>query len=1774
MPKQPLELKDFTGGLNTKIDKNDLNPNEFTESKGFMFDEVGRIRVMNVPETHKYDKTNTTPTLGNLNLSKGNGLVFIASDSAPLRLKILTDDASQIAVDKFITNSSNDTILSSEFVGKIVDRDTSGSAPDTFYVDVVQPGTGSNHYSVWTGNIYQMDDASGTNHADGGCDIYGSATELLNNSDFTQANIQPWMPFYSENVDYNAANDRVRFINIAVGGIKQDINQMTSALKPNTAYMVKVTLAKFTATGNTNSNTTVDNISSNANIFIGQKVTGSGIPDGTVVEAIAAGTEGASVTSITLSKAATATATGVTLTYQTFHGSMNGYVGFNGYYDESLDQYVSGTNEMLWPEDMDSNNVISKILITPQFPTSADIIFGVGSFGHKFQLDSVSIKELTAIEPISNTAKLGSVVENNLFIYEGSNKSVRQFSYTNGDWGNAFSLQQVVKSNNINFTEWTSGNGGTITNDGTIDFTDYFTTSDTITISGANNSELNADYNLSGATITPDSIALHADYPVLATETAGNYITLSKLADANTEPLMYPVKGTLRTVDKNLATTNTTTLRNPAESCFYGYIDKSYFNENVRRVGWEKFPMDIIEPRKGIISNSSTNPTHNSGFMDIMVRKNETTTNVVKWASNYDTNGFYAGRNFDEENQLISVRADILEAITNFPSIPIDENGDKPNSVILFCKRDTDGPGVSLTYNSRYDSTSSSAEYFDKVIDFSSPDFGSFKFDLYLEETQFSYLNITNTVQVYLGDLKHINQDADLSDMDVAEWSFDKDELQSGWNSIEIKPNEYTKTYGQYDSAKITYFGINISYSNNFTQGKVMQSGTSASGDTQFVLTNASYQTAAFTANPVGTVTSNNHSHDGQNEDDYFRNYNLDIELNSEGTPNLKKGDLLELRNNSTRSSATIFKTAVVTKVLDTDGDGLTNKVLVSVGVNDFDMGLRFDKNNNGSSDYYHPNLTSGDMAEFSSSGVWFEVLSSINSISYVNFGITNIRFTEGNEGSFKGNYKFYYSWVYDDNQESFLYPYVDSDGKELEIAFEYQPAFFNLLISESINGGFNHKINGNKRISHARIYYSVRNDEDEAVENPTYFYFGEVDLNKGFQLSGTKDYIPFYSFNDEDTINNQSSYYQIASKAKSSQINVLGTAGLFSASAWWLVANGFSVASNQLRYAHNASASTAMLNQEYDKDIVRNKYYEIKYTIDDGASAHALGSGAAQTRLFITQISDKKTYLPASKGTHNVVFKANENIGINIVENHQFNEDAKCTKGANWTIGTTGYATFGASGTASLLQDSDNYTVIEGDSYTVTWDQVAGGSNGVAVKVGGGTGSAEQANATATYTVVVVAGSDTDRVVEFIPNASFSGRIDNVEVKPLGKIKFEVENSQSGTSFSIDNVSIKNINNKDLSIANPPVYESFESKALYSNDDKSNNARFKTAAFSKGHLYVGNVEKDGKIYNDRMLKSLPNRFDLFPDGNFIDVNISDGEQIVALMAYNDRILQFKNNTLYVINVGGQTEFLEGTLNHMGVESENAVISTDIGVIWANSNGLYIYTDKGPQRLLNKISDDDWITFLKGGESTIDESALMVGYIPEKEQVLVLNTTSEDIYIYDFKTQSLSRGTDIIDTETYFTNFTFDKKNNKLIYAVNVSSNVTVKQYDNIKGSAGTTLHSGKFELETSHFDFGHPSIKKKVYKVHITHRNVRAANRVKLRYSTDSGNSYTDVPSGSLTYDASNPSNWITDSFSLSGVNNIFTFGLQVTDDGTDPVDAAFEINDISIVYRLKRVR
>ena len=388
--------------------------------------------------------------------------------------------------------------------------------------------------------------------------------------------------------------------------------------------------------------------------------------------------------------------------------------------------------------------------------------------------------------------------------------------------------------------------------------------------------------------------------------------------------------------------------------------------------------------------------------------------------------------------------------------------------------------------------------------------------------------------------------------------------------------------------------------------------------------------------------------------------------------------------------------------------------------------------------------------------------------------------------------------------------------------------------------------------------------------------------------------------------------------------------------------------------------------------------------------------------------------------------------------------------------------------------------------------------------------------------------------------------------------------------------------------LLSPNLTDTYTSRTGVSSDETAIKARFSTSSIVGRRVYVGNVKitkEDGttEIKTDAMIKSPVNSFDVFPSNGLVEASINDGESIVKLEEFADRILQFKQSTLYIINVSQDIEFLEDVYKHKGVDHPGAVCKTDYGVAWVNKLGCYLYDGKQVINLLEKggrqmIKDattgdsDSWEDFIT--ESATSNS--IIGYIPKKRQLIVVKdvdgtSRGGDIFLYDMVTGSWVQGYDKVrpGADTHKTNFVTDS-NGDLLVAMGTAGAVHV--WDDAPDG------SSFLRIKTKDIDFGFPGVRKKIYKVLVSYKG--DADSVKVEYGvngeTDIGDlkqfNSDDTPLLDKS-SAENLESWHTAELkptTSSEANNIYSIRLWVT----VTAGAGFAINDISVVYRMKSIK
>ena len=427
----------------------------------------------------------------------------------------------------------------------------------------------------------------------------------------------------------------------------------------------------------------------------------------------------------------------------------------------------------------------------------------------------------------------------------------------------------------------------------------------------------------------------------------------------------------------------------------------------------------------------------------------------------------------------------------------------------------------------------------------------------------------------------------------------------------------------------------------------------------------------------------------------------------------------------------------------------------------------------------------------------------------------------------------------------------------------------------------------------------------------------------------------------------------------------------------------------------------------------------------------------------------------------------------------------------------------------------------------------------------------------------------------------------------------------------------------------------SYETKSGLKEENTNIAVKYKTATVTNRMAYIGNVLFGGTVYGDAVFKSLVNKFDTFDSNRRLEASINDGDNIVKLENYADRLLIFKKNKLELMNISQEIEFLEDIYMHKGVSHYSATCKTDFGIAWVNKHGCYLYDGQRVSNLLEKkgrqiIKESEWESFITDFST--------IGYIPKKRQLIVLKncrgpfsltgnidpaadtavpgtgtkflsevfpgdsincngeirevakvisdtsltvtaafsntgvvsnvvctppSTEGDIYLFDLVTQSWVKGDSKCQDGEIKSNFITDWDGD-LVYLTNTT-------HGEIKKWSDSSVTSEAFNLKTKEIDFGEPGLLKNVYKVIINYQSGNSTTHVQVNYRVDGSTSNKNFSVQELP--AAN--GWQTAELipnTVAEAKNIKSFQIVFSRDGTVP--AAFEINDISVIYRTKGIR
>ena len=345
----------------------------------------------------------------------------------------------------------------------------------------------------------------------------------------------------------------------------------------------------------------------------------------------------------------------------------------------------------------------------------------------------------------------------------------------------------------------------------------------------------------------------------------------------------------------------------------------------------------------------------------------------------------------------------------------------------------------------------------------------------------------------------------------------------------------------------------------------------------------------------------------------------------------------------------------------------------------------------------------------------------------------------------------------------------------------------------------------------------------------------------------------------------------------------------------------------------------------------------------------------------------------------------------------------------------------------------------------------------------------------------------------------------------------------------------------------------------------------YKTSTIANRRMYIGNVryldEVSGakKIANDTILKSPVNNFDTFSYKDRIDVEINDGDDIIALESLGSKLLEFKRNHLYIINIARDIEYLESTLEYRGCIKDYHVVRGEGFIAWFNKYGIYMYTGKEVRNLLLDERGQERLVW-----SDYYHDNAIIGYEPN-EKTLIIANKNQKVLSLDLKSMSFyyrSKGFEAQDT----TNFVNDNDGKLLWFGKYNSTNAELSKW-NVAPIKLDSANINEVALKTKEFTFGKPSVDKKIISVYLSYKNGDGVYLYGFRndgeeelLATLDGSSETQFKTLHIKIREAK-----TEFSDKKAFDKIKGFGLRFS--GSD-VATDFEINDIQVIFREKSVK
>ena len=325
------------------------------------------------------------------------------------------------------------------------------------------------------------------------------------------------------------------------------------------------------------------------------------------------------------------------------------------------------------------------------------------------------------------------------------------------------------------------------------------------------------------------------------------------------------------------------------------------------------------------------------------------------------------------------------------------------------------------------------------------------------------------------------------------------------------------------------------------------------------------------------------------------------------------------------------------------------------------------------------------------------------------------------------------------------------------------------------------------------------------------------------------------------------------------------------------------------------------------------------------------------------------------------------------------------------------------------------------------------------------------------------------------------------------------------------------------------------------------NEIKWNTSTILNNKAYYANIDttdENGQTARERnqIYYTDPYKLDEIMPTRYFDVGRNDGDEIVKIIAYRNKIFVFKTRNTYVLNEKHQ---IERVFTGVGAVHKNAVCETPMGLVCANKQSIHVVNNTSVRELTFNIKDTYQAL-------TLDRPALGYDGI-DNELIFVPDNDAPTTYIMNMDNGSWierelaasSNRSNLIINESLRSQYTH--------YFAGESSNFVRVQEINT-GS----LYNSTATVRTKRFDFNSPDTQKRLSKVTIVYK-ASSALTVKVYADTNflSGSS----ADATLTFGTQTYLKSVSKSFSVVGKTATIEFSCAASNLEIDSIDIDYSL-------------